>query len=90
MPNKLQNIEELAINKLEEFSKQKKEWTNFLNSASYNYKYSFKNQIMIYIQRPDATACAEMKTWNTRLHRWLKKNSKRNCNNKQFKTNLCF
>ena len=79
MPNRLQDIKELTIDKMKEVSKDEKNWVKFLTSASYNYKYSFDKQIMIYAQNPNATACADMKTWNTRLHRWLKKNSKRNC-----------
>lgn len=51
-------------------------WLAFLNSASYNFKYSFDDQILIYAQRPDATACAEMEIWNKKLKRWVNKNSK--------------
>lgn len=52
------------------------EWANFLKSASWNYKYSFQNQLLIYSQRPDATACANFDVWNTRLHRYVAKGSK--------------
>lgn len=79
MPNKIQDIKELTIDKIKEVSKEESNWVKFLNSASYNYKYPFEHQIMIYAQRPSATACADINTWNTKLHRWLKKDSKRNC-----------
>lgn len=79
MPNRVKDIKELTIDTINEITKAENNWVSFLTSASYNYKYPFDKQIMIYAQRPDATACTDMKTWNTRLHRWLKKNSKRNC-----------
>jgi len=52
------------------------EWIDFLNTASWNYKYSFADQILIYAQRPEATACADIETWNTKLKRWVNKGAK--------------
>ena len=73
MSNKLQDTKELILDTLHNITYKSENWVNFLNSASFNYKYPFDKQVMIYAQRPNATACADMKTWNTRLHRWIKK-----------------
>lgn len=53
-------------------------WLSFLKSASWNFKYNFDDQILIYAQRPDATACAEMTEWNNKVRprRWVNKESK--------------
>ena len=51
-------------------------WITFLKSASWNFKYDFDDQILIYAQRPDAKACAEMEVWNKKLKRWVNKNAK--------------
>lgn len=52
------------------------EWTNYLKVTSNIYKYSFRDKLMIYAQRPDATACASMETWNKKLGHWVKAGSK--------------
>lgn len=44
-------------------------WLDFLRTAAWNYRYSFPNQVLIYAQRPQATACASMEDWNKKLHR---------------------
>ena len=51
-------------------------WTAFLRTAAWLYKYPFEDQALIYAQRPDATACASMDVWNNRMHRWINKGSK--------------
>ena len=51
-------------------------WTSFLTTASKNYKYQYYDQLMIYAQRPDATACAEYDFWNDRMGRYVKRGSK--------------
>lgn len=53
-------------------------WLSFLKSASWNFKYNFDDQILIYAQRPNATACAEMTEWNNKVRprRWVNKDSK--------------
>ncbi len=51
-------------------------WTEFLRSAAWNYKYNFQNQLLIFSQKPEATACAEFDVWNTRLHRYVAKGAK--------------
>lgn len=51
-------------------------WTAFLRTAAWLYKYPFEDQALIYAQRPEATACASMDVWNNRMHRWINKGSK--------------
>ena len=48
-------------------------WAAFLTCAARNHKYAFQDQLLIYKQRPEATACAEMDLWNKRFHRWVNK-----------------
>ncbi|MBQ3408105.1 MAG: DEAD/DEAH box helicase family protein [Clostridia bacterium] len=76
MPSKLQMITELSNETTKEITKSPSNWLKFLDTASNNYKYPFNDQILIYAQRPDAKVCAEMETWNRRLHRWIQKGSK--------------
>ena len=76
MPNKMQLITELSNNVTKEITSTPENWLSFLDTASHNYKYSFNEQILIYAQRPDATVCTDIDTWNKRLHRWIKKGSK--------------
>lgn len=76
MPNKMQLITELSNNITKEITNTPENWLSFLDTASNNYKYSFNEQILIYAQRPDATVCTDIDTWNKRLHRWIKKGSK--------------
>mgnify|MGYP000902902074 CR=1 FL=1 len=51
-------------------------WAAFLTCAARNHKYVFQDQLLIYKQRPEATACAEMDLWNKRFHRWVDKGQK--------------
>ena len=51
-------------------------WRKYLNTASRLYKYSFKDQLLIYAQRPDATACASIEIWNEKMHCWVNKGAK--------------
>ena len=73
---KIIEVRNLYKDTINEVAKSADNWLLFLNSASYNFKYSFDDQILIYAQRPDATACAEMEIWNKKLKRWVNKNSK--------------
>ena len=52
------------------------EWAGFLTTAARLYKYPFHEQLMIYAQRPDATACAEYDLWNDRMGRYVRRGSK--------------
>ena len=76
MANKYQLINEMANETLREITKDSKNWIKFLNTASNNYKYSFSEQVLIYAQKPNATACADIETWNKRLKRWVNKGAK--------------
>ena len=76
MPNKYQLINEMARDTLKEITSRPEEWIKFLNTASNNYKYTFNEQVLIYAQKPSATACAEIEVWNNRLKRWITKGSK--------------
>ena len=51
-------------------------WTDYLTTASRLYKYSFPDQLMIYAQRPDATACADYDIWNNRMNRYVRRGAK--------------
>ena len=54
----------------------KEQWTAFLTTSARLYKYPFAEQLMIYKQRPEATACAEYDLWNDRMNRYVKRGSK--------------
>jgi len=73
---KIIEVRNLYKDTINDVAKSTDNWLSFLNSASYNFKYSFDDQILIYAQRPDATACASMEIWNKKLKRWVNKNSK--------------
>jgi hypothetical protein len=76
MATKLQLISELSEQTAKEITNGPKKWTSFLTEAARLYKYSFDDQLLIYAQRPDATACATVNIWNSRMHRWVNKGSK--------------
>ena len=75
MATKLQLITELANTTSKELSNVDN-WIAFLNSASWQYKYSFEDQVLIYAQRPDARACADFETWNEKLKRRINRGAK--------------
>lgn len=65
-------ISELAQKAQQEVTKTPENWQKFLTTASRFYKsYDFDDQLLIYIQRPDAVACADIETWNNKMHRWV-------------------
>ena len=76
MAGKLQSVSQLADRTAHGVTQDAGSWKRYLDSASRLYKYSFENQLLIYAQRPDATACAAMKLWNEKMHRWVKAGSK--------------
>ncbi|WP_230632827.1 DEAD/DEAH box helicase family protein [Paenibacillus athensensis] len=76
MTAKLQRIAELAASTAHAVSDHPERWADFLRSAAWNYKYPFQDQLLIYAQRPDATACASIDIWNKRLDRWVKRGAK--------------
>lgn len=51
-------------------------WRRYLNTASRMYKYPFKEQLLIYAQRTDATACVFIEIWNEKMHCWVNKGQK--------------
>ena len=66
---------ELAETTLRRITENTDSWTAFLSSCANLYKYPFADQLMIYAQRPDATACADFDTWNKRMGRYVKRGS---------------
>lgn len=71
MPTKYQLVTELYNRTLREVTANHAHWTGFLRAACYNYKCSFDEQILIYAQRPDATAVLELERWNRSFGRWI-------------------
>ena len=71
MASKYQFITELYHNTLLRVTSNHERWTGFLRAACYNYKCSFDEQILIYAQRPNATAVLELENWNRRFGRWV-------------------
>ena len=57
-------------------TRNEESWKQYLNTASRIYKYQFKDQLLIYAQRPDATACASIEIWNEKMHCWVNKGAK--------------
>ena len=76
MPNKTQEYLNLAQQTAKELTRYWENWTDYLTTASRLYKYSFADQLMIYAQRPDATACADYDIWNNRMNRYVRRGSK--------------
>ena len=76
MTRKEQEITELYLETIKNVSNDKEKWLSFLKSASFNYKYRFDEQILIYAQKPQSTAVAETEVWNKKLKRWINKGSK--------------
>ena len=73
MASKLQIITEMFNREILKVAGSYEDWTSFLRCASNNFKYDFADQVLIYAQRPDATACAEIEVWNKRMNRWVKR-----------------
>ena len=76
MPNKTEEYLALACKTADSFSRQWEHWAEFLITAARLYKYSYLDQLMIYAQRPDATACAEYDVWNNKMNRYVRRGSK--------------
>lgn len=72
MAQKWQTISELAADTSRKVTHSPEEWCRFLTTAARFYKaYDFDDQLLIYAQKADATACADMSTWNNKMHRWV-------------------
>ena len=76
MPSKTEEYLALAQQTAKELTRYWENWTDYLTTASRLYKYSFADQLMIYAQRPDATACASFDIWNKRMNRYVRRGSK--------------
>ena len=76
MPTKFQLITELYDQTVQSVTGSYQSWTGFLRAACYNYKCPFDEQILIYAQRPDATAVLEMERWNRQFGRWVNRGAK--------------
>ena len=69
-------ISALAQETAKEVVRNRDEWMKYLTTAARLYKYPFREQLLIYAQRPDATACASIEIWNERMHCWVNKGAK--------------
>ena len=76
MPTKFQLITELYDQTVQNVTRSYESWTGFLRAACYNYKCPFDEQLLIYAQRPDATAVLEMERWNRQFGRWVNRGAK--------------
>ena len=76
MATKLQLITELSQRTAHSVTRNPANWTSFLKTAAWNYKYPFQDQLLIYAQRPDATACAPIEIWNRKFGRWVNRGAK--------------
>ncbi len=76
MPSKTEEYLALAQHTANGLTRYWENWTDYLTTASRLYKYSFADQLMIYAQRPDATACASFDIWNNRMNRYVRRGSK--------------
>lgn len=76
MPTKLQACAQMAEDAAKQITGSWQEWTTFLNTAARLYKYPYPEQLMIFAQRPEATACAEYDLWNHTMRRWVKRGSR--------------
>ena len=76
MPRKTEEYLALAQRTANGLTRYWESWTDYLTTASRLYKYSFADQLMIYAQRPDATACADFDIWNNRMNRYVRRGAK--------------
>ena len=76
MPSKTEFYRQMADHVATQLTGSWQEWAGFLNTAARLYKYPFHEQLLIYAQRPDATACAEYDLWNEKMGRYVRRGSK--------------
>lgn len=76
MARSYKEVHEIWKEQALEISSSPDHWISFLSTASWHYKYSFEDQILIYAQRPDATACAGYEEWNDKMNRYIRRGSK--------------
>ena len=75
MPSKVQLYAQMADRTAEQITGSYQKWTAFLTTAARLYKYPYNEQLMIYMQRPEATACAEYDFWNEKMGRYVRRGS---------------
>lgn len=75
MPTKTQAFAQLAEHTAERLTSSLANWTGFLATVGRLYKYPYHEQLMIYAQRPDATACADYELWNSKMNRYVRRGS---------------
>ena len=75
LPSKYQTTVETSIRETMQITSSPARFMSFLDTAAQNYKYPFRDQVLIYAQKPDATACAEIDVWN-QLGRWVNRGTK--------------
>lgn len=75
MSNNLQIYHQLANHTAQKITGSYQSWTDFLTTAARLYKYPYHEQLMIYAQRPEATACADYDLWNKRMGRYIRRGS---------------
>lgn len=76
MQNKIQIMSEIYEKMLYEIAETPENWMAFLNSATWNFGYNFSEKLCIFMQRPEAKACASIEQWNNGAKRWINKNAK--------------
>ena len=73
---KFNDIRALADLHAQEISRSPRDWTGYLDTAARLYRYDFADSLLIHAQRPTATACAELETWNNKMSRWVNRGAK--------------
>ena len=73
---KFNDIRALADIHAREVSQSPRDWTGYLDTAARLYRYDFADSLLIHAQKPEATACAELETWNSKLSRWVNRGAK--------------
>ena len=76
MARKIEYISMLAEDTAKEIVKNQEAWRHYLNASARLYKYPFQEQMLIYAQRPDATACVSIEIWNGKMNCWVTKGAK--------------
>ena len=76
MITKYQMISGLAEYTAHDVVRNEENWRRYLDTAARPYKYSFNDQLLIYAQRPEATACASLETWNEKMNCWVNRGAK--------------
>ena len=76
MATKLQRISDIMDQTVRQITNSQIEWMEYLKTSARLYKYPFQKQILIFAQRPDATACATIEFWNKTMRRWVNRGAK--------------